>query len=106
MAKQKPMKIRARKKGKFVEIKVLMYHPMDTGLRKDKKTGKVIPAHFIKEVSITHNDNNAMNVNMGIAVSTNPFLSFRIKNAGSGDIIGVKWTDNTGESDSREVKIS
>ncbi len=106
MAKQKPMKIRASKKGNLAQVKVLMFHPMDTGLRKDKKTGKVIPAHFIKEVSVTHNGNGVMNVNMGIAVSTNPFLSFRIKNAGSGDTIGVKWIDNTGESDSREVKIS
>lgn len=105
MTKLKPMKIRARMKGKMAEIKVLIFHPMDTGLRKDKETGKAIPAHFIKEVSVTYNGNNVMNINMGIAVSKNPFLSFRIKNAVEGNTVGLKWTDNIGESDSRETKI-
>ena len=28
-----------------------MKHPMETGKRKDKKTGDNIPAHFIQEIS-------------------------------------------------------
>jgi len=30
-----------------IEIKALITHPIETGLRKDKETGEVIPAHFI-----------------------------------------------------------
>ena len=46
----KSIKIRAKEKGGVVTVKALMNHPMETGLRKDKKTGKAIPAHFINEV--------------------------------------------------------
>ena len=46
----KSIKIRAKEKGGVVTVKALMNHPMETGLRKDKKTGEKIPAHFIQEV--------------------------------------------------------
>ena len=48
----KSIKIRAKAKGDEVTVKALMSHVMETGLRKDKKTGKVIPAHFI--LSLIH----------------------------------------------------
>ncbi|MBP6483763.1 MAG: FCSD flavin-binding domain-containing protein [Rhodoferax sp.] len=46
-----PMKIRAGIKGDVAEIKCLMNHTMETGLRKDAKTGGVIPAHHITNVT-------------------------------------------------------
>jgi sulfur-oxidizing protein SoxZ len=105
MAKQKPMKIRAVQKGNRADVKVLMFHPMETGLRKDKKTGEVIPAHFIKNVTVEHNGNEVMTADMGIAISKNPFLSFRVSNSQSGDTVKISWEDNLGESDSKETKI-
>jgi sulfur-oxidizing protein SoxZ len=45
-----PMKIRATLQGDVADIKVLMNHPMETGQRKDAKTGQAIPAHFIQTV--------------------------------------------------------
>jgi sulfur-oxidizing protein SoxZ len=48
------IKMRANVKDGVTTIKALISHPMDTGLVKDKKTGKVIPAHFIQEVVCTH----------------------------------------------------
>ena len=46
-----PMKIRASMKGDVAEIKCLMNHVMETGLRKDSKTGQIVPAHFITNVT-------------------------------------------------------
>jgi sulfur-oxidizing protein SoxZ len=43
---------------------------------------------------------------MGIAVSKNPFLSFRVRSAQSGDAIKVTWEDNLGETDSKETQVS
>jgi hypothetical protein len=54
MAK-KSIKLRAKAKGGEVSVKALISHPMETGLRKDKKTGKKIPAHFIQEVTVKAN---------------------------------------------------
>ena len=49
------IKVKAQAKGGTAEIKALIKHEMETGLRKDKKTGEKIPAHFIREVNCEHN---------------------------------------------------
>ena len=44
------IKIRAKESNGSVTVKALVKHPMETGQRKDNKTGEKIPAHFIQEV--------------------------------------------------------
>jgi len=103
----KKMKIRAFiNDGGITVVKALMFHPMETGLRKDKKTGKPIPAHFIQEVEVKHNDNKVLNCLWGPVVSKNPFLSFDISGTKAGDKVQLTWTDNTGASESASATIS
>lgn len=104
MAK-KSIRIRAKIKGDVTEVKALMSHPMETGLRKDKKTGKKIPAHFIKEVNCEHKGKSVMLAQWGVAVSKNPYLAFKFKGAAAGDTIKVSWVDNTGKTDTGETKV-
>lgn len=104
MAK-KSIRIRAKMKGDVTEIKALMSHAMETGLRKNKKTGKKIPAHFIKEVVCEHKGNKVIVASWGVAVSKNPYLSFKFKGAAKGESITVSWTDNKGGSASADTKI-
>ncbi len=99
------IKVRAKAKGDTVVVKALIKHPMETGLRKDKKTGKVIPAHFIQEVSCKHNGKNVLVAEWGPAVSKNPYLSFSFKGGKSGDAVSISWVDNTGGKDATEAKI-
>jgi sulfur-oxidizing protein SoxZ len=100
------IKIRAKVDGDVTTVKALISHPMDTGLVKDKKTGKPIPAHFIQEVTCEHNGNNVLTALWGAAISKNPYLSFKFKGAKAGDTLKLSWVDNKGESDSTETKIS
>jgi len=86
-------------------VKILISHPMDTGLVKDKKTGNLIPAHFIQEVVCEHNGNNVLTAEWGPAISKNPYLSFRFKGAKAGDTVKVNWVDNQGNSDSGDATI-
>ena len=44
------IKMRPKESNGVVTVKALIKHPMETGQRKDKKTGDLIPAHFIQEV--------------------------------------------------------
>ena len=104
MAKKK-IRIRAKMKGGVAEVKALMSHAMETGLRKNKKTGKKIPAHFIKDVTFTHNGKNVLVASWGPAISKNPYLSFKFKGAAAGDTISLSWVDNQGEKDSADVAI-
>ena len=100
------IKIRAKLSGDITTVKSLIKHPMDTGLVKDKKTGNVIPAHFIQEVTCEHGGNKVMTAMWGAAVSKNPYLSFKFVGAKAGDTIKLSWVDNKGESDSAETQIS
>ena len=100
------IKIRAKLSGEVTTIKALIKHPMDTGLVKDKKTGNVIPAHFIQEVTCEHGGNKVMTAMWGAAVSKNPYLSFKFAGAKAGDAVKLSWVDNKGESDSAETQVS
>lgn len=94
------IKIRAKEKRGTCEVKALIKHPMETGLRKDAKTGEKIPALFIQELVCTHNGKTVMSADWGGAVSTNPYVSFSFDGAKKGDKIELSWKDNTGDSDS------
>jgi len=100
------IKIRAKNKGGITTVKALMTHPMETGLRKDKKTGKKIPAHFIQEVICKWKDEVVLNANWSGAVSKNPYLSFKFKGGEKGDPIELSWVDNKGNSQSKTAKVS
>jgi len=92
------MKVRTRTQDGMVEVLVLVSHPMETGLRKDKKTKKLIPAHWIQNMNLMHNGKLAAEANLGIAVSEDPLLGFRLPKAKNGDKIEITWKDNKGES--------
>jgi sulfur-oxidizing protein SoxZ len=101
----KGIKIRATAKKGSTTVKALMSHKMETGLRKDKKTGKKIPAHFIQEVKCEHNGNSVLTALWGPAISKNPYLSFKFKGGAKGDTVKISWVDNKGENASQEAKI-
>ena len=98
-------KIRAKVKDGEATVKCLISHPMETGLRKDKKTKELIPAKFIQEVVCEHGGVTVMNAQWNATISKNPFLSFVFTGAKSGDMIKISWVDNTGKSDSTEATM-
>ena len=99
------IKIRAKEKGGIVTVKSLLKHPMETGNRKDKKTGDKIPAHYITEVTCEVNGKKVMTAYMGPGVSKNPYMSFNVKGAKKGDTVKISWVDNKGESASGESTV-
>lgn len=99
------IKIRAKDKGGVITVKALMTHPMETGARKDKKSGKLIPAHFIQEVKCESGGKTRMTAYWSGGVSKNPYLSFKFKGGQKGDALTLSWVDNTGKSAKEEVKI-
>lgn len=92
-----PVKLRAIAKDGMTEVKMLMSHPMETGRRKDKTTGALIPALYITDVKVQHNGRAVLEAQWGTGISKDPYLSFRFKGGQAGDKIAVTWTDNTGD---------
>ena len=92
--------------GDSVQVKMLIKHPMETGLRKDRKTGKPIPANFVEAVTCNWNGQEMLRAHWGPAISKNPYLSFKIDGPQAGETLMLGWSDNTGKSGEKEIKIS
>ena len=99
------MKVKAKEKDGIVEVKALIKHPMETGQRKDKKTGKPIPAHFVQQITVEHGGKPRVSADWSGGVSKNPLIFVKFKGGAKGDMIKVSWTDNQGGSDSAEAEI-
>ena len=100
-----PMRIRAQAAGDKATVRVLMSHEMESGQRKDS-SGKLVPAHFINEVTASLNGKVVLTAEWGPSVSKNPFMQFVVKGAKAGDKISVSWKDNKGDSRTDEATVS
>lgn len=102
------IKVRAKlsKEGGLCEVKALIKHPMETGLRKDSKTNEIVPAHFIQEIVVKHNGAEILKGDWGGGVSANPYLSFSFKGAKVDDTVELSWRDNKGETDTGNSKVT
>ncbi len=98
------MRIRAKLKGDLVEVKILIQHVMETGLRKDAD-GKKIPPHFIETLTAKYEDKVVLETMMGIAVSKDPFISFKFKGGAKGGKLSITWIDNLDQTRTDEVKV-
>jgi sulfur-oxidizing protein SoxZ len=99
------MKIRAKMDGDVAEVRVLMGHAMETGQRKGSD-GKIIPAHFIKDIRAELNGKVVFEAAISQAISRNPLFAFKVKGAKVGDKITIHWEDNTGDKRTDTVTVS
>ena len=100
-----PMRIRVALRDGVTNVRVLMSHEMETGQRKDG-SGNLMPAHYIKNVTATHQGKTVLSAQWGPAVAKNPFLEFSFKGGQKGDRIAVTWEDNKGEKRTDEATIN
>lgn len=100
------MKVRAKqlKQSAVVQVKAIITHPMHTGRGKDD-VGEIIPAHFIQIITIKHNDQPAVNMQLGTGIAKNPYLTFHLNDAKLGDKVTVSWSDNLGNTGSKETQV-
>lgn len=98
------IRMRGKSKGGVAEVKALIKHPMESGVRMNKKTGKPFPALFIDTVTITVNGAAAIDSQWSGAVSANPYMAIKVK-ANAGDKIALALTDNSGASGSEEITL-
>ncbi|MBL1264190.1 thiosulfate oxidation carrier complex protein SoxZ [Candidatus Methylomicrobium oryzae] len=96
------IKIRTKRFEGKTQIRTLITHPMETGRSKDPKTNQPIPAHFIRELKLSHNGKAVMNCQVGMSISKDPYFAFMLKGGEPGDQIKIEWVDNLGNKDSEE----
>ena len=105
MANEINTRLQAKLNKGVTEVKTLISHPMETGQRKDLETGKLIPAHFIEEVTCEHNGEVVMSAQWGVGISANPYLAFQFEGGKIGDKVKLTWKDNQGKSETTETEI-
>ncbi|CFX56804.1 Chain E, The Soxyz Complex [Candidatus Filomicrobium marinum] len=91
-------------KGEVITIKTLVSHPMESGQRKDRKTGEKIPRMIINKFTATFNGQQVFGANIEPAVSANPYLEFTMKVEESGKFEFV-WVDDAGTTYKTEKGI-
>lgn len=100
-----PIRMRVKLVGDIADVRVLIEHPMETGLRKDPATGEFVPMHFIQTMTATLNGKPVLEAQWSRAVARNPYVQFRVKDAKADDEIGIAWVDNRGETNSATTKV-
>ncbi|QOY51785.1 thiosulfate oxidation carrier complex protein SoxZ [Candidatus Sulfurimonas baltica] len=101
LIKIKPKKY---KDGEVVKVSFMVMHPMETGLRKDKKTKEVIPALYINDVKFEYNGKVITTMKVWETLSVNPVFTTYMKINGSGEL-KVTYTDSSGEVNEKSTKI-
>lgn len=93
------------KTGDIVKIDFMAMHPMESGMRKDKDSGQIVPAHYINEVNFLFNDKVLTKMVTWESLSVNPVLSISMKVSGAGTL-KVLAKDNKGDSVESTIAIT
>ena len=101
MIKTKPKTFKA---GDIIQLDIILEHPMEIGLRKDKD-GKIVPLHHIKDLTVTYGGKVVTTLDMTASVSANPYISINLKISDGEKPLKVKATDNKGEISEKEIVI-
>ena len=102
----KSIKLKAKAENGETTVKALIKHPMETGRRKDKATGELIPAHYIREVTCSYQGEPVLTTEWGPTISKNPFVSFKFTGGAAGEVVELTWKDNKDGSESASAKIT
>ncbi|MCF6217962.1 MAG: thiosulfate oxidation carrier complex protein SoxZ [Gammaproteobacteria bacterium] len=94
--------IRAKQKGDFTEVRLLVRHPMQSGKCQPNIKSEEI---FIQELRCFYKKQQVIMAQLGIAVAENPYFTFRFKGGTPGDMIKISWVDNQGNRDDQTAEI-
>jgi sulfur-oxidizing protein SoxZ len=92
------------RKGEVIEIKTLIAHVMETGLRKDQD-GKIIPRKIINKFTAEFNGKPVFSVDLEPAIAANPYMQFTARVEESGTF-RFTWVDDDGTVTTAEQQIA
>lgn len=95
---------KSAKAGDVIKIKTLISHPMESGIRKDKKTGELIPRDIINRFEASFNGAVFFAVDLYPAISADPYFRFYFKVPGPGEFTFI-WRDDKGKTWERRSAI-
>jgi sulfur-oxidizing protein SoxZ len=82
-------------KGEIFQVKALISHQMETGLRRDND-GNVIPRKIIHKFICRYNGSDVFVADLHEAIAANPYLEFYLRAIESGRLEFVWYEDGGG----------
>jgi len=82
---------REARRGDFIEVRIVIQHPMETGFRYDS-LGRQTPRNVIHRFECRYGGVEVFRAAMGAGIAANPYLKFFVRAADSGDI-ECRWAD-------------
>jgi sulfur-oxidizing protein SoxZ len=83
-------------KGDLVEVKALVSHVMETGLRKDAD-GNVIPRKILNKFICMVAGKQVFAADFETSISANPYIQFKFRAEESGSVV-LTWVDDDGST--------
>lgn len=94
------------KNGRSQKFDMIIFHPMETGYRKDRKTGRNIPANYITKLYISVDGEKIISYALSENLSKNPYFSFILTSpVVTGQKIQLHWLDNN-KNETNIVKVA
>ena len=106
MSQPKP-RVRVPRKasvGEIITIKSIITHRMESGHRRDRDTGELLPRKIINKFSVTFNGELVFTVDLFPSIASNPFIEFKAKVPETG-VFAFEWFDDDGSVYTAEKKI-
>ncbi len=91
--------------GEVITIKTLISHKMESGRRKDKKSGELIPRKIINAFKAQFNGKTVFEAALEPAISANPYIQFTSRVDESGEFHFI-WVDDEGSLYEAKKSIS
>ncbi len=94
---------RSARAGEPVEIRLLIEHPMETGLRQEG--GRVVPRDLLNRLVVRVNGEVALQAELRNGTSANPYHVFFLRLDRTSDV-EFTWTDERGRSARASARIT
>lgn len=91
------------KAGEVIEVKTLITHVMETGFRKGPD-GNIVPRNIITGFTATFGGKEVFKADLSSGVSANPYIAFKFKVPGPGDL-ELTWVGDNNEKVVEKVPV-
>jgi sulfur-oxidizing protein SoxZ len=92
------------KPGDLLEIRLIIGHPMESGLRRDD-VGARIQRNIVNKITCKYNGAEVFKAELGPGMAANPYLTFHTRATKSGEL-QFDWVDDNGERGSERAVVT
>ncbi len=94
---------RTTRAGEPVEVRLLIEHPMETGLRQE--SGRIVPRDLLNRVTVRVNGEVALRADLRNGTAANPYHVFYLRLDRTSEL-DFTWTDERGRSTRATARVT